>query len=377
MSLRPLTPRERNTLLGLALVYAAVVIPVGIHRGGDLVGEIIQSDRLLRGLPLYTTQPDKGAYWPPFALFTLTPLALISRWSMAVAQTLWAVFNVWCLVWCLAYTGRRWSWGVAVIALLAVAKPLQANFEHQNITVVLLYLVMLCHQALERGRAAWAGAWVGVATALKAFPGLLLIYFLLRRRWKVFAAGVVAAGLLTIGAMIRYGPFGAVDTVWSWFTISRTAPIMANWGAQPLGNMLAAGFGLGTPWVISIEVVVGLILLWGLLETPAGHDWVGDLGLVASFASLITPIGWFYYQTLAYPGWIGVLTVTPPARHWARTAATAIAGILLSGVLTSDHLYPEGLQIIKRFNYVWGALLLLAILAFDRFTARLTPEPRE
>jgi alpha-1,2-mannosyltransferase len=377
MNLRPLTSRERNTLLGLALVYAAVVIPVGIHRGGDLVQEILQSDRLLAGLPLYGHNPDKGVYWPPFALFALTPLALIGRWSMALAQAIWAVFNVWCVVWCLAYAGLRWSWGVAAISLLAVAKPLQANFEHQNITVVLLYLVMLCHQALERGTAARAGAWAGIATALKAFPGLLLGYFLVRRRWRALAAGAIVAGALTVGAMIRYGPFGAVDTVWSWLGTSRSAPIIAGFGAQPLGNLLHAGLGLDTPWVISIEVLIGLILLWALVETPAGHDVAGDLGLVSIFAGLITPIGWFYYQTLAFPGWIGVLTVRPPARHWARTTVTAVAGILLSGILTSDHLYPGWLQIIKRFNYVWGALLLLAVLAFDRFTARLTPESKE
>ncbi|HYK11120.1 MAG TPA: glycosyltransferase 87 family protein [Gemmatimonadales bacterium] len=377
MNLRPLSPRERNTLLGLALVYAAVVIPVGIHRGGDLVQEILQSDRLLRGLPLYGANPEKGVYWPPFALFALTPLALVARWSMAFAQAIWAVFNVWCVVWCLAYAGRRWSWGVAVISLLCVAKPLQANFEHQNVTVVLLYLVMLLHRALERGRAGTAGGWAGIATALKAFPGLLLVYFLVRRRWKALVFGVLIAGAATILAMIRYGPVGSVDTVWSWFTTSRTAPIMAGFGTQPLGNLLHVGFGLGTPWVVGIEIVVGLILLWSLLETPAGHDWVGDLGLVSIFAALITPIGWFYYQTLAFPGWIGVLTVTPPARHWARTTVTAIAGVLLSGILTSDHLYPEWMQVIKRFNYVWGALLLLSVLAFDRFTARLTPVSHE
>lgn len=376
MTLRPLTSRERWTLLGLALLYSAVVIPVGIHRGGDLVGEILQSDRLLRGLPLYAQHPEKGAYWPPFALVALTPLALVARWSMAAAQSLWAVFNVWCVVWCLGYTGRRWSWGVAVLSLLAVAKPLQGNFEHQNITVVLLYLVMLCHRALEQDAATRAGLWAGVATALKAFPGLLLVYFLLRRRWRSLLGGSLIAGALTVGSLLRYGPAGAVDTAWSWFTTSRTAPILAGFGTQPLGNLLHAGLSLGGSWVIGIEVVVGLVLVWSLLETPAGHDWAGDLGLVSVFASLITPIGWFYYQTLAFPGWIGVLTVTPPARHWARTVVTAVAGILLSGILTSGHLYPESLLIVKRFNYVWGALLLLGVLAFDRFTARLTPEHR-
>lgn len=373
MKLRPLTSWERWILTGLAALYAAVVIPVGIHRGGDLVQEIRQADALLRGLPLYGHNPDKGVYWPPFALFVLTPLALVSRWSMAVAQSIWALFNVWCVVWCLAYTGRRWSWGVAVIALLAVAKPLQANFEHQNVTVVLLWLLMMCHRALEAGHAREAGAWTGAATAFKMFPGLLLPYFLLRRRWRVFAVGAVGALALTWLSMIRYGVLGAIDMDWSWFTVSRAAPIMANFGTQPLGNLLHEGLGLAAPWVVGIEVAVGLVLIWSLFETPAGHDWAGDLGLVAMFASLITPIGWFYYQTLAYPAWIGVLTVTPAGRHWARTTVTAIAGILLSGILTSDHLYPEFLGLVKHYNYVWGALLLLSVLAFDRFTARLTP----
>lgn len=373
-SLRPLTPRERWVLVGVAVLYAAVVIPVGIHRGGDLVQELGQSDRLLRGLPLYGHNPEKGVYWPPFALGLLTPLALVGRWSVPVAQALWAVFNVWCLVWCVAYAGRRWSWRTAVLGVGAVAKPLQANFEHQNITVVLLLLVMLTHAALEADDETRAGWWVGAATALKAFPGLILGFLLLRRRWRALAWGAVLAVGLTVGAMLRYGPGGALDTVWSWFTVSRTAPIMAGFGTQPLGNMLHAGLGLGAWWVAGIEATVGLVLLWALAEVPAGLDPAGDLGIVAMFAALITPIGWFYYHILAFPGWMSVLSVTPPARHWARSLTLGIAGVLLSGVLTFDHFYPDAFQIVKRFNYVWGALLLLAVLAFDRFTARLTPE---
>ena len=372
--LRSLTPRERWTLLAVAALYAAVVIPVGIHRGGDLVQELLQSDRLLRGLPLYGHNPEKGVYWPPFALAFLTPWALVSRWSMAAAQALWAVLNVWCVVWCVAYAGRRWSWPVAIIGLLAVAKPLQANFEHQNITVLLLALVMLTHLALEADDQPKAGAWIGAATALKAFPGLLLGLLLLRKRWVAFTWGVVVTLGLTIGAMLRYGFSGGVDAVASWFTVSRSAPIMSGFGTQPLGDLIHNGLGLGTPWVIAIEAAVGLILLWALAEVPEGLDPAGDIGIVAMFAALITPIGWFYYHILAFPGWMSVLTVTPPARHWIRSLVLILAGVLLSGVLTFDHLYPDALQIVKRSNYVWGALLLLSILAFDRFTARLTPE---
>jgi hypothetical protein len=146
--------------------------------------------------------------------------------------------------------------------------------------------------------------------------------------------------------------------------VSRAAPIMEHFGTQPLGNTLA-GIGLGTPAVIGIEIAVAaLIAIAVLLPRPDDPQWAPyEVGLVTMLAVLITPIGWFYYHTLCVPAWVAALTHSPADNRKAWWRATLImAAVLLSGLLTFDHLYPDALGVVKRFNYVWGALVLLAAL---------------
>jgi alpha-1,2-mannosyltransferase len=374
MSLRSLTPRERWLVIGFGALYAAAAIPIGIHRGGDFVQELQQTERLIAGLPIYGHNPDKGVYWPPLALFALVPFALLARLSLALAQAAWAIVNVWCLGWSVSAAGRRWGWRPALLGVACIAKPLQGNIEHQNITIVLLALIMAALFSLEEGRSRRSGVWIGIATGLKAFPGLLLPYLLLRRHWRAAAIGAAAAAGLTFAAMLRYGPVGAVTTSWSWFTVSRTAPIMQQFGTQPLGNMLFTGLGVPTAAVIVVEVLLALLVFAAVMRWPPGADVAGDVGLIIILAVLVTPIGWFYYHTLAYPAWMAALTWPAPVRRrWLWTSVLVLAGVLLSGVMTFDHFYPEGLMLVKRFNYVWGALLLLGALITVRLTSRPAP----
>jgi hypothetical protein len=44
----PLTRRSDTILAALACVYAAAVIPLSIHKGGDFTSELSQSERLLQ-----------------------------------------------------------------------------------------------------------------------------------------------------------------------------------------------------------------------------------------------------------------------------------------------------------------------------------------
>ena len=95
-----LNARQRRNLVLLGIVYAAVVIPVGIRKGGDFVQELAVSDRLIAGAaPLYTHNPARGIFWPPFTIAALVPFALVARASLALSQALWAVANVVLLGW--------------------------------------------------------------------------------------------------------------------------------------------------------------------------------------------------------------------------------------------------------------------------------------
>ena len=375
-----LTRRQRTALVVVCVLYAAVVIPVGIHKGGDFVVELGLSDRLLSGTPLYTQSPTKGVFWPPFAIAALVPFALVARASLALSQGLWAATNVALLAWSLARLARRWGWKPVVLGVAAVAKPLQGNFEHQNLLVVLLALIVAGIDDLYEGRERRAGVWIGAATAAKMFPGLLLAYLAYRRRWRALGAGVAVAGALTVGSMLRYGPTGAVSAVRDWVVMARGGQRAAGFGFQPLGSWVLGLGGSDTGVWLAMGACAALVAA-ALMAHRAGEEGnpLYEAGLVTILAVLVSPIGWFYYQLLAIPAWVAALTLPAPAERRAALswrAALCVAGVLLSGILTFDHLYPDALVLLKRYNYVWGALLLLAALAGHRLVHfRRSPQP--
>ncbi|HYK82040.1 MAG TPA: glycosyltransferase family 87 protein [Gemmatimonadales bacterium] len=374
-----LSARERRTLVALAVLYAAVVVPVGIRRGGDFVQELALSDRLVTGAtPLYTHNPAKGVFWPPFAIAALVPFALVARASVALSQALWAVVNVVLLGWSLTRLAGRWGWRPVVLAVAAVAKPLQGNFEHQNLQVVLLALTVATVDDLEQGRERRAGLWVGLATAVKIFPGLLLVYLALRRRWRGCATGLATAAAATVGSMLRYGPGGAVAAVADWVVLSRAGQRAAGFGFQPLGSWVG-GLG-GSEVAIWLAMAAGGALVFATIAARGPtEEPLYEVGLVTVLAVLVSPIGWFYYHLLAIPAWVAALTLPVPETRWAaRTwqGTLLVAGVLLSGMLTFDHIYPDALEIVKRYNYVWGAVLLLGALAAHRLVQfRRSPQP--
>src|SRR6266511_2722872 len=210
-----LTPRERWLLVAAAALYAAVIIPVGVRRGGDLVAHFAEADDWLRGLPLYASAPRLGIWWPPFATLLVVPFAAVAHASAAVAKGAWAAASVACIGWSVVAVPRE-RWRPVLLAVAAVAVPLNRNFEDLNLNAILLALVVAAAADLERGRETRSGAWIGAATALKVFPGLLLVYLAYRRRWRAAAAGAAVAAACTIGALLPYGVHGALHAVGRW-----------------------------------------------------------------------------------------------------------------------------------------------------------------
>lgn len=359
-----LTTRERRWLLGVALLYAAIVIPIGIRKGGDFTQELGVSERLLHGLPPYPANPEGGIWWPPFTALALVPFALVARWSLALAKAGWSLLNVCCLAWAVV-RARGWAtgWVPVVVAVAAVAKPLQSNFEHLNLTPILLALIVAAAADLGARRDARAGAWLGLATAIKGFPALLLLYVALRRRWQALAVGLIMAGGLTLGAMLPYGAGGAVQAVLAWLHLTREGAILTRYGTQSLPGF-AFFFGWPAALVGALEIACFAAVLVALRQPAASEATLSEVGLVTLLAVLVSPIAWLYYYTLAFPGWVTVLGRRGP-RAPPRQALLIVAGVLTSGVLTFG-LYPRFAWFVGDANYTWGGLALLALLVLER-----------
>ena len=381
--LTALSPRGRRILLAAVLLYAVVTIPLAVHKGEDIASEFTQSDLLLRGLPVYATPQNQGVWWPPFALFAIAPFALIARVSLPLAKGVWAAFSILCLAWSLWRTRRFGGWAM-FLALLAVALPVQYNFQHLNINTPLLALAIAAADDLERNETR-AGAWIAVATALKLFPGLLILLFAVRRRWKAFVVASAGALFLTYASMLPYGIIGAGQAVVRWVRLDLQATsyqgaAVAALGMQKLSRLVYALDGNIVAIVLAHVALLSLVW-WALsrnaevgsgnaeprdggsaFHVPRSALAFRDVGVILVAACLLSPIGWLHTFTLAYPLWVFALALPEPGRPWWRTTLWVVAGILTSGYLAKVP-WPAALTWIAGHNDTVGSLLLLGLVA--------------
>jgi alpha-1,2-mannosyltransferase len=357
-----LTGRER-VLVVVCILYAATAIPVGVHNGADIKDHMPQVQRLINRQPLYTTPPSVGVWWPPFALLALTPVGLLARLSLSLAKAAFSLVQVAFLWWTLArfaaVRGRH-----LVLAIAAVSVPLENNFEWLNWNAILLALLVASALDFTRHRDARAGAWLGLATALKMFPALLLLFAAYRGRWRAAASGAGVAVAVTLLALVPLGVPGAVASIHNWLARSATGA----WELERQNQSLPAVLGrAGLPPVWGVGLGVALVVLAGLvLRRPtAHHDFAHDLGIVTLLAILVTPIAWIHYYWLAFPAWIGAISRAPLARHRLAQVALAIAGVATSGLMTIWG-YPLRVVLQVHSIYAWGGLVLLAVLLVER-----------
>src|SRR5690606_34618088 len=103
-----------------------------------------------------------------------------------------------------------WLWPA-----LAMAWPTLHNFEYGQAHLVTLGLALAGMLAFGARRRVLGGALLGAAVAIKIFPGLLVLWLLLRRRWHDATAAIVATlawfavALPVVGVEVYRQFFGA------------------------------------------------------------------------------------------------------------------------------------------------------------------------
>jgi alpha-1,2-mannosyltransferase len=383
-----------RTLLFVVVASAFVLVNAvnAIRKGGDFTTFLDAGNRFLDGVSLYAgSSVGAGVVWPPFTGAFFSPFALVARTDPRLARVAWYVLNLVALgaairAWTAVLgplTGRaiRWrAWraepyGPVLLALVGIAFPLQTNFEHQNMNVVLLALIGLAAWAVARERDTTAGLWIGVATALKAFPALLLVYLAVRQRWRAFAAGVIAAGALTLLSALRFEP-DVATTIRDWLDINARGSWPVRGNNQSLFALLARAFGpaevIQTGHVPS-ATYPGIHLAWMAIALSlatvtliATGPWrirserATPIGLVPvlALAVLLSPIAWDHYWVLMFPAFL-FLALSRDRAAWVPWVFW-VAAILTSGFSRAT-VGVQGLSVARTLSVVtWGGLVLLA-----------------
>lgn len=345
----------RPLLVAIAVAYAVVAIATGLHRGEDIENHLRLADLLLQGHNFYEPRPPFGTWWPPAAIGLLTPFALVARLSLPLAKATFALVGLSFLYWAVVRTAGQ-DWRRTVVALAAVLGPIQFDFRYLNVSVILLGVIVAGSLDLERGRELRAGVWFGLATALKLFPALLLVYLAWRRQWRGLAVGVAVVVVLTAVPLAALGPEGAIATARTWIELSATGVPVHRLGNQSLPELLTR---LGAPGPLAIVLQLGVIGLaaWALRR---GASIRAEVALVTLAAVLLSPIAWWYYFVLAYPAWLVLLErLERTERPMRLRGVAALSGLLMCGVLGPR---AWGLPVVSAGVFMWGAMLLFGVL---------------
>ena len=335
-------PLSRRSAAWLVAVIALASIMYVVRVRSEMVDFAVYRTAAVRALeaePLY--RADDGhyqfKYLPAFAL-AMAPFAWMAP---ETAKAVWYALSVALLVVFVAASiqglpeRRRSTAVLAWLTVLLMAKFYAHELNLGQTNILLGVVLVLGLLAAQRGRAALAGALVGVGVFVKPYAVILLPWLLAGAGLPGVAAatGVLLAGLLA--PALFYGWAGNIDQVIGWYrTVTDTtapnllqpenvslATMWAKWlGPGPLAGRLAVA-------TVALAMIVVAWAVWrrARVRVPAYLEF----GLLMLLVPLISPQGWDYVLLVATPAVVCLVDrfaeMTPPWR-----AVTAVAAVLMS-----------------------------------------------
>jgi hypothetical protein len=315
---------------------------------GDFGNHYEAGQALLRGESPFANWLN----YPPLHPFLMVPLALL---DYETARIVWFLVGHACLLGAAVLLwrplGGDYAAFVAVGVVWAFAGAAQESLGLGQVTPLLLLLVVWAMRPSPP--TSGSGTALGLATAIKLWPGVLLAGELLTGRWRALRTGIVVAILgvavpqILLMALVP-PPWGPLNSRY-WMgtpaplnvSIPATAlrltynpsdgPVPKDWEA---GNHTA----LRLPdwrWAVS-ATTAGVVLVAGLLLVARfrrGADPENRIPLLASLvalALLASPIAWYHYQMMQFPGLAWLTADAFRRRTWGRLAGVTALEIVLT-----------------------------------------------
>jgi hypothetical protein len=386
-------PRVRR--VGLGFFLAVVLVYRVIQFIGWTSAEVWGYDftfywtaarQLLDGQPIYSAAQLAGQYvpqaqvgflYPPPVAALFAPFALLFPTDPRAANWLWAAIGAAILVWSVLriatlerigecypmFAGRgRWWLVAGAFAFPPVVDELVVG----NVHLLLLGLLTLAWVGLRspgpggttRGPAL-TGASIGVASVVKVFPGLVVVWLLLQRRFA--AIGWAALGALAFALVAL--PLTGLEPWREYPTV------LANLGPTPEAIDALAPTNWLTP-VLGFPVARVIVTLTGLalLVAVRRADLRLSFAVAVVVAVLVTPAMYTSYLS------IFVLPLLLGLAARVRVRWLALAYILMWG--GQQPALGDFAWVVNKGFPTLGALVLLSALAVAAIRDSAETPPR-
>ena len=263
--------------------------------------------------------------------------------------------------------------------------PTYANLRFGQVTSFLLLITAGAWLACRKQKDRTAGILLGLALSIKAFYGLFLIYFAVRKQWRLL---IYMCGTYIICGLIAFWVFGSTIYKTYFLTLKKILWYSASWNGSVLG-FLTRLFGgdnegnhpiinlpfLTHPIFLVVSALLTVYLIWTTWQTTRLKnslsvqanwdlfDWGFSLTIVLML--LIAPLGWLYYFPLLIIPFITILRISDNLASFNMNL-TLLSLILLLSSMPGNYQRPESViqtpMILTWASYYFYALALLFVL---------------
>jgi hypothetical protein len=304
----------------------------------DFVQEWASARSLLEGHPIYEDQEASLARYldshrnadnptdrfflhynahPPTSVLLAVPFAWLDYPDAVLAWNLLSLvalsISLWLMNRRLDVASSPWAL-LPLVAHLLVCGPFRQQMIQGQLNLVLLLLLTGTWAADRAGRPLLAGTLLGTATAIKLFPGFVIVYFLLRRDWRAVVATAVSFAMLTGLTAAILGVAAYSDYVRN--VLPQVAAYQSDWLNASFAGFWSRLFNptshqniviplwtspaLAAGGTLVCRVGLLALLVWTLwrMETPADCDLGFSLVLAAML--LVSPVAWDHYFLLLF-----------------------------------------------------------------------------
>ena len=393
--------KHRKTIL--ILIVLAVVLPeVSVYffrpgRGADIHGYIQagQDALALKNLYLDSTSGRHNT-WPPFFSIICMPLALLDRYlGLPPTKEIWYFFNFFLLIaaskmWMSLLVGERpkfisdekldFTSDIVFVPLLIILPAVINNFYWLQINPLILFLVIYGYYFYRKNSFFVGGIFFALAASLKAFPVLILFYFIIRRRWKIAMWMVIFGLVFTISPILFYGVSDFLEMFGKWLTISfrqhfvvwhyhDNQSLYAMWErylflflkvTQPASLLIHVFY-----WA-SVLILLFMTVMVFLKADYQEHSWRAafEFSSICILMIIFPPIGWRHYFIFLYPA--VATTYLFLKRHSFLFGIKSIKILFIVSItaLVLPYFLGKHIAYLLRManNWTWAAIFLNALI---------------
>jgi alpha-1,2-mannosyltransferase len=285
---------------------------------------------LWEGRDVYDTGARLTNLNPPFWILLVSPLGLLEPLAAyRVFALITLVITVGYLAWMADELRLRSRWAVVGVVMLLLSSPLLATLALGQIYPVLALGLVAAWVADRRDRPSISGGALGLVVALKPSLAPVLLWPLVRRRWRAFGAALASGVAATLVAAVAVGPGATLD----WLGLLSDRSASPYWDNASLPGAAARLFTESEfaqhvailPWTIPVAYALGIGAI-AITAVRAGRGSEAGLWALVAASLLASPIAWHNYLVLLGPGILVLLARGSTAPAFLLLALQSIPG---------------------------------------------------